>query len=212
MDTQANQADDDNRHDHPQSLILENRVALLTVKQLADVYPGLRVVRCDILSSGADAIVNAANELLTGGGGVDGIIHERGGERLARDVAQIPINPDGTRCRTGEAVVTGAYGIHCCRYIIHTVGPYLDKQDKPQPTLLSACYSSCLEKALQIGACSIAFPAISTGYYGYPMAGAAVVAVSTITEYMRARPHANLQIVLCAYSDVAEQHLRAVCG
>ena len=97
--------------------------------------------------------------------------------------ARFPADPSGARLRTGQAAATRAYSVPGARFIVHTVGPYLDEAGQPQPALLRACYASSLREARRAGATSIAFPAISTGYYGYPMLEAGRVAVAAVTEF-----------------------------
>jgi O-acetyl-ADP-ribose deacetylase (regulator of RNase III) len=122
-----------------------------------------------------DAIVNAANSALAGGGGVDGAIHARGGPSLMQELRQY----EG--CPAGSAVVTGA-GRLPAKYVFHAVGPVYRGGDRGEAKLLASCYASALKLAKEHGCESISFPSISTGIYGYPLDDAAQVALSAITE------------------------------
>jgi O-acetyl-ADP-ribose deacetylase (regulator of RNase III) len=143
----------------------------------------IRFVQGDITKQEADAIVNAANHSLLGGGGVDGAIHRRGGPEILAECRQLRETrfPDGLP--TGEAVATTA-GRLPARWVIHTVGPtYAKTKDKSH--LLAACFRNSLAVADELGAVTVAFPAISTGVYGYPVELAAPVAVAAVEEALR---------------------------
>ena len=138
----------------------------------------IEVVRGDLTEQAVDAIVNAANSSLLGGGGVDGAIHRRGGPEIleaCRDLRATSL-PDGLP--TGRAVATGA-GRLPARWVIHTVGPVFSAHDHPEH-LLALCHTESLRVADELGATNVAFPAISCGVYGYPIEEAAPIAVTTV--------------------------------
>ena len=137
----------------------------------------------DITEQAVDAIVNAANSTLMGGGGVDGAIHAKGGETILEECKKIRETqyPDGLP--TGEAVITGA-GRLPATHIIHTVGPIYGMHNGEEASLLAACYRNCLRLAVENSVRTIAFPAISTGAFGYPKDGAAKIASATITGFL----------------------------
>jgi O-acetyl-ADP-ribose deacetylase (regulator of RNase III) len=140
--------------------------------------PRITVVRGDITEQDVDAVVNAANSSLMGGGGVDGAIHRRGGPAILEECKRIRAEryPDGLP--TGEAVATTA-GDLPARWVIHTVGPVYAKGED-RSGLLASCHTASLRVADQLGAGTVAFPAISTGVYGYPLEEAAPVAVGAV--------------------------------
>src|SRR5690348_2545173 len=157
----------------------------------------IQIVQTDITTLRVDAIVNAANEALRGGGGADGAIHRAAGPRLLEAGRAFPELRPGVRCPTGEARITPGFDLPA-RFVIHTVGPVWRGGQHAEPGLLAACHRSALELARQYGVDSIAFPAISCGVYGYPRDAAAGVAMAVLGEEQhRARtPH---RIVLCAF-------------
>jgi O-acetyl-ADP-ribose deacetylase (regulator of RNase III) len=136
----------------------------------------------DITRQEVDAIVNAANERLAGGGGVDGAIHRAAGPSLMHETARL--YPEG--CPTGRAVATAA-GNLTARHVFHAVGPVWKGGRQGEPELLASAYRRCLELAIEHNCESIAFPAISTGVYGYPMDLAAQTALNTTREFLIAR-------------------------
>ncbi|MCN9242699.1 O-acetyl-ADP-ribose deacetylase [Streptomyces sp. RY43-2] len=136
------------------------------------------LVRGDITRQSADAIVNAANSSLLGGGGVDGAIHRRGGPAILADCRALRASHYGKGLPTGQAVATTA-GELDARWVIHTVGPrFLPEEDRSE--LLASCYRESLRVADELGARSVAFPAVSAGIYGWPMDDAARIAVETV--------------------------------
>jgi len=141
----------------------------------------LRLIVGDITKIRVDAIVNAANSGLRGGGGVDGAIHRGGGPAIMKELDEIRASSGG--CPTGSAVVTSA-GALPAQYVFHAVGPVYKDGKHDEPTLLAACYRKCLELAEERDLRSITFPAISTGAYGYPTEEAAVIALETVAHHL----------------------------
>src|SRR5262249_45557228 len=139
----------------------------------------------DITREEVDAIVNAANSSLLGGGGVDGAIHRAGGPRILEECRAVRARQGG--CRTGEAVITGAGHLRA-RYVVHTVGPVWHGGNADEPALLASAYRNSLVLAAAHGARTIAFPALSTGIYGYPPDLAAPVALGVARDYALAQP------------------------
>lgn len=137
----------------------------------------------DITKEGVDAIVNAANGTLMGGGGVDGAIHRAGGRAILEACKEIRRTQYPEGLPTGQAVIT-AGGNLASRYVIHTVGPVYGRGGKEKSELLAACYLNSLALAVSKGLRTIAFPAISTGVYGYPMSEAASVLSSAIEQFL----------------------------
>ncbi len=136
----------------------------------------------DITKVPADAIVNAANSSLAGGGGVDGAIHRAGGPSVMRELDAI--RPKIGRCPAGDAVVTGA-GALPAKYVIHAVGPVYRDGRHGEPEQLASCYRTALRLAQEKGAATVTFPAISTGVYGYPLTEAAAIALRTVKEELQ---------------------------
>jgi len=166
----------------------------------------IELVQGDITKQEVDAIVNAANTRLAGGGGVDGAIHRAGGPSLMQETRQR--YPDG--CPTGSAVVTGAGSLQA-RYVFHAVGPVWRGGQRGESDLLAAAYHRCLELAVENECESIAFPAISTGVYGYPVDQAAETSLAITRDFLieHTKPH-SVRFVLfdqgmyAAYARVLE--------
>lgn len=150
---------------------------------------GLSVVQADITTLAVDAIVNAANTGLLGGAGVDGAIHRAAGPELLEACRELP-HAGGVRCPTGEARITPGFRL-MARYVIHTVGPVWRGGGENEDALLAACYRSVMALVRDHGVASVAFPAISTGVYGFPRERAAAIAVATVREEL-ARAHASV--------------------
>ena len=158
----------------------------------------LNVVKGDITKLSVDAIVNAANETLLGGGGVDGAIHRVAGKELLEECRKLK------GCKTGQAKITRGYRLPS-RHVIHTVGPVWHGGNRGEPDLLADCYRNSLELAYENGLKSIAFPAISTGVYGYPKEQAAVIAIKIIKEFLEDH---DMEVILVAFGDTDEQLYR----
>jgi O-acetyl-ADP-ribose deacetylase (regulator of RNase III) len=156
----------------------------------------IEVIQGDITVVAADAIVNAANETLLGGTGVDGAIHRAAGPGLLAECRRIPEVEPGVRCPTGEARITGAYRL-LARHVIHTVGPMWQGGDAGEPELLAQCYRNSLQLALAHKINSIAFPAISCGAYGYPPEQAVRIAVAEVHAWKDTHPR-PARVIFCA--------------
>jgi len=160
----------------------------------------LEIVRGDLTAQAVDALVNAANNSLLGGGGVDGAIHRAAGQELLAECRLLG------GCRPGEVKATKGYRLPA-RYVIHTVGPVWRGGDRGEAETLAACHHSALSLAAELGCRSLAFPAISTGIYGYPVALAARVAVDAVRE------HAPLELVrFVLFDGVAYDAFSAACA
>jgi O-acetyl-ADP-ribose deacetylase len=165
----------------------------------------LRAQRVDITTLAVDAIVNAANESLAPGGGVCGAIHSAAGPELAAACARIG------HCPTGEARMTPGFRLRA-RYVIHAVGPVWRGGDSGEPALLAGAYRSSLLLANAHGLRGVAFPAISTGIFGYPLAAATEVAVATVREVLAAGSSVHEVIFACFNEAAREAYLRTLSG
>lgn len=157
-----------------------------------------RIIKGDITELELDAIVNAANESLLGGGGVDGTIHKKAGPDLLKECLSL------NGCHTSEAKLTKGYRLKC-KYIIHTVGPIYYGLDSDAIALRN-CYINCLTLAMKHDIHSIAFPAISTGAYRYPSKEAAEIAIKTVRQFMISNPDYEFHIVFCCYDETTYQN------
>jgi O-acetyl-ADP-ribose deacetylase (regulator of RNase III) len=169
----------------------------------------ISVVIGDITKLSVDAIVNAANSSLLGGGGVDGAIHRAAGPALLEECRQISSGAGG-RCPTGEARITGA-GRLLCKRVIHVVGPVWSGGSNGEPEQLAACYRNALALAEEEGLSSIAFPCVSTGVYGYPHQEAARIAVSTVKS-LEHRPNSVKEITFCCFDRTNYDHYQKLLG
>ena len=154
----------------------------------------LEIQKGDITKVTVDAIVNAANSSLLGGGGVDGAIHRAGGKAILDDCRKIIARQGG--CKTGEAVITTAGNLNA-KYVIHTVGPVWNGGQINEAQKLAACYQNCLQLAVDNKCKTIAIPCISTGVYGYPVKEAAAVAVDTVVKFVSHSDKIEKVIFVC---------------
>jgi O-acetyl-ADP-ribose deacetylase len=169
----------------------------------------LTLIVGDITLESTDAIVNAANSGLMGGGGVDGAIHRAGGPAILAETWEI-VSRHG-RLPTGQAVITTGGNLKA-RHVIHTVGPVWHGGHHGEPDLLASAYKSSLELAAENGLASIAFPSISTGAYGYPVAEAARVAVKAITGFLRDHATSLREVRIVLYSQPALEAYEQAMG
>src|SRR5688572_25817716 len=169
----------------------------------------LKLVRGDITRLEVDAIVNAANEAMLGGGGVDGAIHRAAGPELVQACRRVEASRDGVRCPTGQARITPGFRLRA-RWVVHTVGPVWAGGGQGEPGLLASCYRESLALARNHGVASIAFPAISCGVYGYPLDAAAQVAVGTVRDVIATFEN-PIRVLFCCFAPaVADAYRRAL--
>jgi O-acetyl-ADP-ribose deacetylase (regulator of RNase III) len=159
----------------------------------------LDIVVGDITTLALDAIVNAANTSLLGGGGVDGAIHRAAGPNLVAECRMLG------GCKTGSAKITRGYRLQA-RNVIHAVGPVWQGGDSGEDDLLASCYSASLKLAFERRLRSVAFPAISTGVYAFPADRAARVAVATVMSEIKAEPRGLEHVVFCCFSNESADH------
>ena len=157
----------------------------------------IRIERGDITKLTVDAIVNAANQVMLGGGGVDGAIHRAAGHELYEACLKVSEVRPGVRCPTGEARITPGFKLPA-KFVIHTVGPVYRDGQHGEPEKLAGCYSNSLAVAIENGCKSVAFPCISTGVYGYPIREAAEIAVREVKAVLAA--HSDLEVIFCCFS------------
>ncbi len=155
----------------------------------------IEILTVDITSLVIDAIVNAANTSLLGGGGVDGAIHRAAGQKLTEECRSL------NGCHTGQAKITGGYNLRA-KHVIHTVGPVWNGGHQNEPELLANCYRNSLKRAKSQGLHSIAFPAISCGIYGYPIDQACRIAMKEVTSFLKSDTQIKKVIFACFEAEV----------
>lgn len=165
----------------------------------------IRIIEADITQLRVDAIVNAANRSLLGGGGVDGAIHRAAGPDLLVECRALG------GCETGQAKITGGYRLPA-RHVIHTVGPVWQGGERGEPELLAACYRNSLRLAIERGLRTIAFPAISCGVYGYPPDQAARIAVRQVRAFLADDDRIETVYLVCFGEDIRQSFQQALQG
>jgi len=176
---------------------------------MGQTEPKIELREGDITRLAVDAMVNAANAALAGGGGVDGAIHRAGGPEIMRELDEIRRRSRG--CPTGSAVVTGA-GKLPARWVFHAVGPVYRDGLRGEAELLASCYRKCLALAEEYGARSLSFPAISTGVYGYPLEDAARIAIAEVRAYFAKKGAKVEKVIFVLYGKDAYETYRKVLG
>lgn len=165
----------------------------------------IRIIEADITQLRVDAIVNAANRSLLGGGGVDGAIHRAAGPDLLVECRALG------GCETGQAKITGGYRLPA-RHVIHTVGPVWQGGERGEPELLAACYRNSLRLAIEQSVRTIAFPAISCGVYGYPPDQAARIAVREVQAFLADDDRIETVYLVCFGEDIRQSFQQALQG
>ena len=174
----------------------------------------IKIIQGDITTLAVDVIVNAANQVMLGGGGVDGAIHRAAGPELYEACLKVPEVRPGVRCPTGEARITPGFKLPA-KFVIHTVGPVYRDGLHGEPEKLAACHRNSLALAAENGCKSIAFPCISTGIYGYPIEDAAKIAVREVEKFLAASTSApcatvdeknakdaeEMEVIFCCFSE-----------
>ena len=163
----------------------------------------IEIIKGDITKQASDAIVNAANCSLLGGGGVDGAIHRAAGPELLAECRTLG------GCKTGEAKITKGYRLPA-RYVIHTPGPVWHGGSRGEPELLRSCYRSCLVLASENGCKTVDFPSISTGVYHFPLDKASDIAIKTIAEYLSEHPEIERVRMVCFDEHTKEHYENAL--
>lgn len=171
----------------------------------------IEVIEADITTLELDAVVNAANETLMGGGGVDGAIHRAAGPELLAACRAIPEVRSGVRCPTGEARITPGFRLPS-RFVVHTVGPVWHGGGDREPEQLASCYRTSLDLAARSAIESIAFPAISCGVYGYPIPQAVAIAVREVRAWIERGAEPQRVVFSCFGETLARAYRQALAG